>query len=80
MNKNLLLRTDPRVIYYSQLFIAAIDAADIARSERIGVITVTNLKASKGSGFLLTTIVLPGRRFEEAFLPLLKKVDRLIFP
>ena len=39
---------------------AAIDAAEIAKSERTGVITETSLRALKGSGSLLTTIVLPG--------------------
>ena len=43
---------------------AAIDAADIAKSASTGVNTVSALKVSKGSGFLATTIVLPGRIFD----------------
>ena len=41
------------------LLIAAIAAAETAKSERIGVIRPVTLNQSNGSGFLLTTITLP---------------------
>ena len=43
---------------------AAIAAADTAKSDKIGVMMVVNLSQLKGSGFLDTTIVLPGKSKE----------------
>jgi hypothetical protein len=45
--------------------IAAIAAAETARSDRMGVMIEVSCNQLKGSGFRETTIVLPGKSLEE---------------
>ena len=54
---------------------AAMDAADMAKSASTGVSTESTLKVSNGSGFLATTIVLPGSILDVVLVPLPKSLS-----